>query len=632
MATPPSISPNPSPDAPKKSGFFKPKLAFFSSENQILLMIILVISVAFLIVAFAIYGKYQDYLDQLYNGFEDLVVKTTATMTAEQMEAGSEPNLKVRSFLDGMVKNSKDIAALVIEDPQGKRVYETRNAMVLDAISGNNKHEIHVPLRKFNASSDSPDLGIVYITLSGKTKEDITQYTRTLVIWVFISAWFISILAVSLNTYFLSKHLRTLIRGVQRLSTGDFGYKISDSDLWGELKHLAESFNDMSVRLRAYEDQNLDTITYERNKLEAVLLSIADGVVVCDISGETIIINDSACDVLGIKTNRPLLGRSIKEYVTVDGTQCFVPLLQEFEELCKKYQNRLPEVFSRHVEMPNISLKVIVSPIQDTEGENLGYVMILHDVTKEMEVDKLKTNFISNVSHELRTPVTTIKSYVDTLYNHGEELDKETYDEFIETINVETDRLKKLVNDILDFSRLEEGYKLEKEWQDITPVINLTVQSVKVLAQQKSLNLTTAIESSLPKVYINADSIERVLRNLLSNAIKYTPDNGRIKVRAEMSQEGDAVEVTVQDTGIGIPEEHLPHIFDRFYRVENKVHTVKGTGLGLHLVKVTVEEHHAGQVFVKSDPGSGSTFGFRIPLMVKDDLEVDPKKPELEEV
>jgi two-component system, OmpR family, sensor histidine kinase NblS len=272
--------------------------------------------------------------------------------------------------------------------------------------------------------------------------------------------------------------------------------------------------------------------------------------------------------------------------------------------------------------MPGMTLKVIISPIHDTEGENLGFVMIMHDVTKEMEVDKLKTNFISNVSHELRTPVTTIKSYVDTIYNHGDELDEETYTEFIETINVETDRLKKLVNDILDFSRLEEGgYKLEMEYQDISPVINLTVQSVKVLAQQKNINLSTAIESQLPKVYINSDSIERVLRNLLSNAIKYTQEGGRIKVRAELSGAGDALEISVQDTGIGIPEEHLPFIFDRFYRVENKVHTVKGTGLGLHLVKITVEEHHRGEVFVKSEVGQGSTFGFRLPLGVLEEEE-----------
>ena len=381
------------------------------------------------------------------------------------------------------------------------------------------------------------------------------------------------------------------------------------------MKTLAESFNDMSMRLRAYEEQNLETITFERNKLKAILLSIADGVVVCDMQAKVAIINDSACEMLGYKASQWAIGASLKEYITEEGARCFEPIIEDFETVYRENPDQVPQLFTHKLEMPDTTLKVMLSPIQDAEGDMLGFVLIMHDVTKETEVDKMKTSFISNVSHELRTPVTTIKSYVDTIYNHGKDLDPETYEEFIETINVETDRLKKLVNDILDFSRLEEGaVVLERELADMTPVINLTVQSVKVLADQKKINLSTAIESNLPKLYINSDSIERVLRNLLSNAIKYTDDNGRIKVRAELTELGDALEVSVQDSGIGIPEEHLPHIFDRFYRVENKVHTVKGTGLGLHLVKVAIEKHHGGEVFVKSEVGVGSTFGFRIPL------------------
>jgi two-component system sensor histidine kinase NblS len=372
----------------------------------------------------------------------------------------------------------------------------------------------------------------------------------------------------------------------------------------------------MSARLHAYEEQNIETITFERNKLEAVLLSIADGVVVCDPQSKIIIINTSACKMLGVNDPRYLVQSNLRDYVTVEGEHCFNAMLDEFMALCQASRYRLQEGYSHLLEIPDLSVKVMISPILDsTSQEFLGFVLTLHDITKETEVDKLKTNFISNVSHELRTPVTTIKSYVDTIYNHGKDLDAETYQEFIETLQLETDRLKKLVNDILDFSRLEEGtFKLEMELQELGPIINLTVQSVKVLAQHKNITLTTAIESNLPRVLINADSIERCLRNLLSNAIKYTPEGGRIRVRAELTEDNQWLELSVQDTGIGIPAEHLPHIFDRFYRVENKVHTVKGTGLGLHLVKVAIENHHQGQVLVKSDVGVGSTFTIRLPL------------------
>ncbi|WP_303673144.1 ATP-binding protein [Vampirovibrio chlorellavorus] len=589
------------------------KAKVFSSENKILLLVITSISVSFLIVAFGIYTNYNNSLADNYDRFANMITEVVSVGGVERLSS-SNPEFGVKRFADDMVAGSEDIAAIEFYDKSGRLIY--KSAKPLSVAESKTMTDYVAPLRRVLHDDMEPEeVGTVHVKLTGKTLRDIKVATGNIIIWVFLSAWFISVLAVSLNTYILSKHLRTFVRGVKRLSTGDFGYKILEHDLWGELKTLAESFNDMSMRLRAYEDQNLETITFERNKLKAILLSIADGVVVCDMQAKVAIINDAACDMLGYKSSEWALGSNLKDYTTESGTRCFEPIIADFEKVLADKQTPLPPLFIHKLEVPGTTLKIMLSPIQDTEGDMLGFVLIMHDVTKETEVDKMKTSFISNVSHELRTPVTTIKSYVDTIYNHGKDLDAETYDEFIETINTETDRLKKLVNDILDFSRLDEGaVVLERELADMTPVINLTVQSVKVLADQKKITLSTAIESGLPKLYINSDSIERVLRNLLSNAIKYTDEGGRIRVRAEVTEIGDALEVSVQDTGSGIAEEHLPHLFDRFYRVENKVHTVKGTGLGLHLVKVAIENHHGGEVFVKSEVGVGSTFGFRIPL------------------
>jgi two-component system sensor histidine kinase NblS len=589
------------------------KRNFFSSENKILLLVIATISFSFIIVAYGIYINYHNALNDNYDRFANMLTNVVAVGGLERLSSRN-PEFEIKAFTDGMVASSDDIAAIEFYDAQGKLIYKSTKPLNKEEQRGATDYS--APLRKqLPDGVASNPVGSVHVKLTGKTLRDIKSATGNIIFWVFMSAWFISILAVSLNTYILSKHLRTFVRGVKRLSTGDFGYKILEHDLWGELKTLAESFNDMSMRLRAYEEQNLETITFERNKLKAILLSIADGVVVCDMQAKVAIINLSACEMLGYKSNQWAIGTSLKEYITEEGARCFEPIIEDFEKMYAENKEQLPALFTHKLEMPEKTLKVMLSPIQDADGNMLGFVLILHDVTKETEVDKMKTSFISNVSHELRTPVTTIKSYVDTIYNHGKDLDPQTYDEFIETINVETDRLKKLVNDILDFSRLEEGaVVLERELADITPIVNITVQSVKVLADQKKITLSTAIESNLPKLYINCDSIERVLRNLLSNAIKYTDDGGRIKVRVEVTELGDALEISVQDSGIGIPDEHLPYIFDRFYRVENKVHTVKGTGLGLHLVKIAIEKHHGGEVFVRSEVGSGSTFGFRIPL------------------
>lgn len=600
-------------------------LSHFSSENKILLGIVGAISIFFLMLATGLYARYQTSLNENYDKFGTLLATVVAAEGADRMQSPVSRELRIRTFVDTILQSSNDLAAIEFQDASGRVLYE--NHKPLPTADLRSARVYMAKIQDLNASGPSAYLGSAHIKLTGQSIHEISNYTRTILLVVFGCAWLLTLLAVSTNTYILHQHLSRLVQGVKRLSTGDFGYKISESDLWGELRTLAESFNDMSLRLRAYEDQNLDVITFERNKLQAVLMSIADGIIVCNNDDEVMILNNSACRHLSIDSAAMLTGRNIRDYVSVKGEHCLTPLVEEFMELLHAQQGRMSQPLAKQLTLPAITLNVMISPIQDADGAELGFVIITHDITREAEVDRMKTNFISNVSHELRTPVTTIKSYIDTIYTHGKDLDPDTYQEFLETIHLETDRLKKMVNDILDFSRLEEsGDRLELELQDITPIINLTVQSFKVLAQQKNLSITTALESNLPRVMINSDTIERVMRNLLSNAVKYTEAGGRIRVRAEMTEKGDAVEITVKDSGIGISPEHIPQIFDRFYRVENEVHTVKGTGLGLHLVKSAIETYHGGEVFVESELGVGSTFGFRL-LLTRNEIEAAPDRP-----
>jgi two-component system sensor histidine kinase NblS len=593
---PPSIKPS------------QPSLSFFSGENRVLLGVISLLSVAFLLGGLLLFNRYQQELSDHYDAFGQLLVSIVAVEAQDRLASPSPRAPGLDRLSSSLLAVSRDVAAIEFYDQNGKALYADQQTGLDDS-----------PLTDYSAPVRLPNgqhVGEVHVKLTGRTMERVATATKQIVIVVFLSAWLLSVLAVLLNTYVWSKHLRMLLRGVQRLSSGDFGYRIPDKNLWGELRELARAFNDMSLRLKAYEDQNIDDLTFERNKLEAVLLSISDGVIVCDEGGRAIIVNEAAAQMLGLDSSQVLVGEAIQTFSGLEGQPYFEPMLKDFALHQKKpLAEREAAPFAQLVKVGKKQLKIFVSPIQNAAYNRLGFVMIMHDVTRETEVDKLKTNFISNVSHELRTPVTTIQSYVDTIFNHSDELDPDTYKEFIATIHLETERLKKLVNDILDFSKLEEGaYELDRQWEELAPIINLTVQSVRVLAAQKELTITTSIESNLPLVLINSESIERVLRNLLSNAIKYTAEGGRIKVKAEVSGDGQWVEVLVQDNGVGVPAENLKQIFDRFYRVENKVHTVKGTGLGLHLVKVAIENHHDGQVFVSSEEGVGSTFGFRLPV------------------
>ena len=198
----------------------------------------------------------------------------------------------------------------------------------------------------------------------------------------------------------------------------------------------------------------------------------------------------------------------------------------------------------------------------------------------------------------------------------GDEFDYETQKEFLGIMNKEVIRLHDMVNDILDFSRYQaKNINLEKEMRDIPELVQECVSRAQILAKEKNLEFVVMIEPNLPQIPINYDSITRALMNLLTNAIKYSSDNTTVKIRAEKT--ADYVVLTVTDQGTGISEENQKKVFDRFFRVETSAHTVKGTGLGLHLVKITIEKHHKGEVFVHSKLGEGSTFGFKLPTSEK---------------
>jgi two-component system sensor histidine kinase NblS len=239
--------------------------------------------------------------------------------------------------------------------------------------------------------------------------------------------------------------------------------------------------------------------------------------------------------------------------------------------------------------------------------------MIMHDITRQAELEQMKSEFISNVSHELRTPITSIKSYVDTLCNHGEKLEPEIQKEFLQIMDNEADRLMFLINDVLELSRVEEGSReLEMIPLPIRQAAEYAMRAVNLMAKDREIELSSDIEDDLPLVNLNQESIERVVINLLTNSIKYTPVGGKIALKASFNHESNEIRVDVKDNGIGIPEECLEHIFERFYRVERKVHTIKGTGLGLTIVKKIVEKH-GGHLSVESAMGEGSTFSFFLP-------------------
>lgn len=581
------------------------KQVSLTTQNRLIISGLLLSTI--LIVAIAVFAIFniQKNLNEGYQNFGQIVSKALAIECTELVEHSSNSRNRetLKTHADTIVASHSDIIFIEFRNSDGKLLYRT------GAEQNSNLKTSNIIVSSPMINSSGINIGSVTIGLSGNIISQISSTTRASLLFVFSVAWIVFAFVILINTYLITRELRILHNGVQKISTGEFGYTIKDKDVSAEVKELFNAFNQMSNRLHIYEEQNIEQLTLERNKLEAVLMSIANGVVVCDNNDNVVLINNHAHKLLELDDEQ-ILNIKIQDYVDTEGNFCFKDKIEEFKDTPLEVMENKPLEFN--IQVDKRVIKSIISPMFTRNKDYVGYIIVLIDMTKEAEMDAMRSTFISNVSHELRTPVTVLRSYIDTLYNYGNEFDYDTQKEFIGTINQEIIRLQGMVNDILDFSRMEANAQMEKSLNSVYEVVDTCVSQVQALTKERNLKITVTKEDGIPEFLFNYDGIERALTNLLSNAIKYSPDNGEIKVN--LTKTDNNAEITVTDQGCGIAPEFQKKIFDRFYRVENNIHTVKGTGLGLHLVKQTIEKYHNGKVFVNSAVGQGSTFGIILPI------------------
>ena len=581
-----------------------------TTQNRLIITGLILSTVLIVLIAVFAIINIQKKLNDGYKSFGQVISKMLAIESIELTNGLSNINTNqtLKNHAESILKSHNDIVLIEFRDKDGNVIYSGKN-------------DTHKNIKKANITVTSPlesikngnvtTLGTVTVALSGNVISQISSTTRASLLFVFVIAWVVFAFVILINTYLITRELRILQEGVKKISTGEFGYKIEDQDVSNEVKELFNEFNDMSNRLHIYEEQNIEQLTLEKNKLEAVLMSIANGVVVCDNNDKVVLVNNHAQKLLEVSEDA-LLNTEIQQYCDTDGSFCFKDKIEQFKDTPLEIIASKPIEFN--ITIDKRIIKSIISPMFTRSNDYVGYIIVLIDVTKETEMEQMRAHFISNVSHELRTPVTVLRSYIDTLYNYGNEFDYETQKEFIGTINQEIIRLNRMVNDILDFSKLEADTVLEKEPVNIVRLVEECANQMNVLTEEHHLTIEISKDGDIPEVELNYDSIERALTNLLSNAIKYSPENGKITVKIENLKDTDEVKVSVTDQGCGIAPEHQKKIFDRFYRVENNTHTIKGTGLGLNLVQTTIEKHHGGKVFVQSEVGKGSTFGFILPV------------------
>jgi two-component system sensor histidine kinase NblS len=455
-------------------------------------------------------------------------------------------------------------------------------------------------------------LGVLAIGINpNQTAVISTNFTRDVTIAVFITIWVMVILAGVVNALTITKPIKELLAGVKQIAAGNFQQRI-DLPLGGELGGLILSFNDMAERLESYEEQNIEELTAEKAKLETLVSTIADGAVLIDNNMQVILVNPTARRIFGWE-NSHVEGSSILSHLpsTVQ-MEITRPLYEMAAGDCESAEFRIP--ISQPIKR---TIRILLTTVLNQQRESIkGIAITVQDITREVELNEAKSQFISNVSHELRTPLFNIKSFIETLHEYGEDLGVDQRREFLETVNHETDRLTRLVNDVLDLSKLESGRNYHFNGVDLAQAIDQTLRTYQLNARDKGIELIQEVAPDLPLVVGNYDLLLQVLANLVGNCLKFSLSGGKVAIRTYQLESNpnhkqpSQVRVEISDTGIGIPPEDQKAIFDRFFRVENRVHTLEGTGLGLSIVRNIIEEKHHSKVHLVSEIGVGTTFWF----------------------
>ena len=452
-----------------------------------------------------------------------------------------------------------------------------------------------------------------------------SHLTRDVTIAVFVSIWVMVILGAVINALTITQPIKELLLGVKNIAAGNFKQRI-DLPLGGELGELIYSFNDMAERLERYEEQNIEELTAEKAKLESLVSTIADGAILLDGDIHIVLANIAARRMLGWEVGLPLSGNMLDKLQPEVRAQLAPPMAkaamgESLED--NEFRLSLPE--------DNRTIRVVLNTVLDQSKENVkGLAITLQDITREVALNEAKSQFISNVSHELRTPLFNIKSFIETLHEYGEDLSETERQEFLATANNETDRLTRLVNDVLDLSRLEANKRYEFTALEIAQPIDQVLRTYQLNAKDKQIALDKDIEADLPAVLGNYDLLLQVFGNLVGNALKFTPAGGRVVIRAYRApsvnpQMLQNVRIEIADTGIGIDDEDQAAIFDRFFRVENRVHTLEGTGLGLSIVKNIMDKHNT-QIHLVGEVGVGTTFWFDLPVYDIVDYKLDKEQ------
>lgn len=407
----------------------------------------------------------------------------------------------------------------------------------------------------------------------------------------------------------LTRSISRVREGAERISNGDFSYPLP-TPTHDEVGRLAEAFNIMAERLK----DSYARLAFQRQRDETLLESISDGLIAVDAMNKIVLVNSRAVTMLELPQRDSLQGQ-VLDKILRPNDQDDRPLPADYHLVRKAYETAQPvsELFTFHLQnAQKIIVQLETSPVI-LEGKIAGVIMVVRDVTREREIDRMKTEFISLASHQLRTPLSAIKWFSEMLLSGDAGKLTPEQAEFAKNVTDSTERMIDLVNSLLNISRIESGrIIIDPQPTDLSELIHGIVNDLKAKTEERHQTLVVSVHKELPKINLDPRMIGQVYLNLLTNAIKYTPKGGEISV--VVSRKDDQLVSQVTDNGYGIPKAEQAKMFQKFFRATNvaKVET-DGTGLGLYLIKAIVESS-GGKIWFESEEGKGTTFWFSLPM------------------
>ncbi len=573
----------------------------------VLILVLLIVSVMAVVGTFLINSVSTFYLDIFYDEVQSVF---TPDMIASMQQTAAE-------------SGENGIVTVLSAHKSGLGIDDFRNYYVLDKeghfLAGSNENLAGALTRTSNiisamaggtgersAAADSiMDVAIPldkdgngevdYIVYIADDKSEISDLT-----WRFfqivMQAMMFGLLAAILLSFLLSKTITTPIEriteGARSIAEGNFDQKlgVQSSDEIGE---LTRSFNYMAGKLKA----TVGEVQGERDKLNTLFLHMTDGVAAFTTDGELIHMNPATENMIGVRAD---------DRVTFDELFTDLSMPDSDETVMRSF-------ITGEITRKGRVLSVTLAPYGALDGEG-GVICVFHDVTEQKRLDDARREFVANVSHELRTPLTNIRSYTETLLDAVGELPLDTEKQFLGVISGESERMARIVTDLLTLSKLDYGrMELRMTRFFIGEMLQNVVNAMRLNAEESGHELYSETPESLPEISGDRERLEQVVVNILSNAVKYTPSGGHIWLKAEQTEKNEVC-ITVRDDGIGIPEEDVPRLFERFYRVDKaRSRAAGGTGLGLAIAKEIVDQHD-GQISLESVYGEGTTVTITLPV------------------